>query len=112
MRSDDDGVETLESEHCVAHRGNDRVGAGCDGADDSDRARDLCDSGLLVAAEDADGLFALQAVPDDLCLALVLLDLVLVNTHPRLIDGKTRKILGVVVYRLCAGSDYRVSLLL
>ena len=112
MRREDHGVAGLQREHAVAHRRRDRIRDGADGADDAHRLRDEHEVVLGVLADDAARLLALQAVPDDARLALLLEDLVLVVADAGLVDGHARERLGVVVDVLRHVAHDRVDLLL
>src|SRR5581483_3780028 len=65
-----------------------------------------------ILADDAPRPLALEAVPDDARLALVLEDLVLVDADAGLLDGHPREHLGVVVDVLADAADDGVDLLL
>ena len=107
MRADDDGVAALQREHGVAHRGDDGVGGGRYRADDAHGLCDQHEALFGLAVDDAHGFLALDVVPDDLGLALVLLDLILINAHAGLVHGHARERLRIVKDRLC---NYAASL--
>ena len=112
MGADDDGVAALQCEHGVAHGGNDGVGGGGNGTDHAHGLGDQYKALLGQTVDDADALLALQLVPDDAGLALVLLDLVLIDAHAGLIYGHAGQRLGIVKDGFCHGAAGCVYLFL
>ena len=82
---EDHRVAGLEREHGVAHRRHDWIGDWAHGGDHSHRLRDHYEVLVLVLADDAARLLALEAVPDDPRLASRFRDLVLVHAEAGLL---------------------------
>ena len=112
MGCDDNGIASLDCKHGVAHGGDDGIGAGGDGADDSHGTGDFGNAGVLVPIDYADGLFALKAVPDDAGFTLVFVYLVFIDAHAGLFDGKFGIVFGIVINRFSDFTNNGVHLLL
>ncbi len=112
MRSENDGVAGLQRKHAVAHRRHDRIRDWRDSTDHTHRLRDQDEIAFFLFADDAAGFLVLQIVPDDAGLALVLQNLVFVDTDTCLVDGLPGQWLGIVVHVLRDIANDRVDLLL
>ena len=112
VRGENDRVPRLQGEHRVAHGRDDGVG---DRADRRDHAHGLGhedQAGVLILADDAARLLAFEVVPDHAGLALRLGDFVLVGPEARLVMGRRRDALGIVVDVLAEIPNDGVHLLL
>ena len=112
MRGEDDRVTALECEHGVAHWRDDRIGHRRHRTDHTHRLGHIDQVQVEVLVDDPARLLILQVVPDDARLALVLEDLVFVDTDPGLLDRQLGEHLGIVVHVLADPLDDRIHLLL
>src|SRR3989442_11902722 len=97
MWSENHGISGFHGKHDVAHRGHHGIGDGSHRGNDAHGLGYKYHIGLGIFADDASGLLALQAVPDDPRLTLVLENLILIDADAGLIDSHARQRRGIVI---------------
>jgi hypothetical protein len=100
MRRENDGVAGFQCEHRIAHRRDDWVRDGANGADHSHRLRNKNEILLIVLPDDPARLLSLEVIPDDPGLALRFENLVV--TPPVACSPEPSNHLPVAIRSCCA----------